>query len=174
MNQAISDVQRQNVNLKRIEHLTQQISALNAKMVEHEQYHEEYESDLKRQVEAMTSQARRMDEQIKTMNRFFMDKSNEREKVQKVMDSFKDRLMDKFRQVSDDMSKKLQMSMTAFEKLRQEVVASNLRVAAQGTEVMRIDSQIKVVEDKLEGFKEDVDEAKRTAKLSDRIIILEK
>lgn len=81
-----------------------------------------------------------MDEQIKTMNRFFMDKSNEREKVQKVMDSFKDRLMDKFRQVSDDMSKKLQTSMTAFEKLRQEVVASNLRVAAQGTEVMRINS----------------------------------
>jgi|LauGreDrversion4_2_1035121.scaffolds.fasta_scaffold1269833_1 hypothetical protein len=56
------------------------------------------------------------------------------------MDSFKDRLMDKFRQVSDDMSKKLQTSMTAFEKLRQEVVASNLRVASQGTEVMRIDS----------------------------------
>lgn len=56
------------------------------------------------------------------------------------MDSFKDRLMDKFRQVSDDMSKKLQTSMTAFEKLRTEVVASNLRVAAQGTEVMRIDS----------------------------------
>jgi len=63
----------------------------------------------------MTSQARRMDEQIKTINRFFMDKSNEREKVQKVMDSFKDRLMDKFRQVSDDVTKKLQVSMTAFE-----------------------------------------------------------
>ena len=115
MNLAISDVQRQTVNLKRIEHLTQQINALDAKLVAHEQYHEEYESDLKRQVEAMTSQARRMDEQIKTINRFFMDKSNEREKVQKVMDSFKDRLMDKFRQVSDDVTKKLQVSMTAFE-----------------------------------------------------------
>jgi len=33
---------------------------------------------------------------------------------------------------------------------------------------------MKVVEEKMEGFMEDVDEAKRTAKLCDRIIILEK
>lgn len=78
------------------------------------------EQDLQTEVDKLKKEARLMKENIDNINRFFTTKQRDEQKLQKILDTFKDKMTEKLRIISDDFTSKFMFQDKANRELEEK------------------------------------------------------